>query len=77
MSIVNKCVDKLEPYVKGFLTSMMLEGGSLKNGLHCDCHEHICEIYWCVFGFSFLAIIPNLTQALSVIIPFVLWMSHV
>jgi sister-chromatid-cohesion protein PDS5 len=66
MSIVDKCVDKLEPYVNGFFTSMMLEGESLKNGLHCDCHELIYEIYWCVFGFSFLAIIP-----------FVLWMSHV
>ncbi len=48
VSIVDKCVDKLEPYVNGFTTSMMLEGGNLKNGLHCDCHELVYEIYWCV-----------------------------
>jgi hypothetical protein len=48
MSIVEKCVDKLEPYVKDFLTSMILERKSLKSGVYGDCHKLIYEIYWCV-----------------------------
>lgn len=74
VSVVEKCVDKLEPYVQRFLTSVMLEGKSLKSGLHCDCHEIIYEIYCCAPQ-MLLAVIPNLTQELLVITPFVLQMS--
>jgi sister-chromatid-cohesion protein PDS5 len=63
VSVVEKCVDKLEPYVQRFLTSVMLEGKSLKSGLHCDCHEIIYEIYCCAPQ-MLLAVIPNLTQEL-------------
>jgi hypothetical protein len=49
---------------------MMLEGKTPKSGLHCDGHEIIYEICCCA-PHMLLAIIPNMTQKLLVIIPIV------
>jgi len=69
----------MEPYVKGFLTLVTLEGKSFKNGLQVVVTMSLFmrSIGVCVCDLFFLAIIPNLTQALPIIIPFVLWMSQV
>ena len=45
--MVEKCADKLEPYVRSFLTSVMVEGKSLDSGLLKDHHEVIFELYSC------------------------------
>jgi hypothetical protein len=47
IAVVEKCADKLEPYVRSFLTSVMVEGKSLDSGLHKDHHEVIFELYCC------------------------------
>lgn len=47
IAVVEKCADKLEPYVRSFLTSVMVEGKSLDSGLHKDHHEIIYELYGC------------------------------
>lgn len=65
VAVVEKCADKLEPYVQRFLTSVMLEGKVLDSGLHEDYHEVIYEIYCCAPQ-MLLAVIPNLTQELVV-----------
>lgn len=47
IAVVEKCADKLEPYVRSFLASVMVEGKSLDSGLHKDHHEIIYELYGC------------------------------
>lgn len=59
IAVVGKCADKLEPYVRSFLTSVMVEGKSSDSGLHKDHHEIICELYGCA------------PQLLSGVIPYI------
>jgi len=59
IAVVEKCADKLEPYVRSFLTSVMVEGKSLDSGLHKDHHEIIYELYDCA------------PQLLSGVIPYI------
>ncbi|XP_024361717.1 sister chromatid cohesion protein PDS5 homolog A isoform X2 [Physcomitrium patens] len=47
IAVVERSADKLEPYVRSFLTSVMVEGKSFKSGLHKDHHQVISELYGC------------------------------
>ncbi|CAM6113881.1 unnamed protein product [Calypogeia fissa] len=63
VAVVERCSDKLEPYVQKFLTSVMLEGKRAESELEEDYHDIIYEIYCCAPQ-MLLAVIPNLTQEL-------------
>lgn len=65
VAVVDRCADKLEPYVQKFLTSVMLEGKRAESELQEDYHDIIYEIYCCAPQ-MLLAVIPNLTQELVV-----------
>ncbi|KAL2634564.1 hypothetical protein R1flu_006043 [Riccia fluitans] len=63
VAVVERCAEKLEPYVQKFLTSVMLEGKGLESELREDYHNIIYEIYRCAPQ-MLLAVIPNLTREL-------------
>eukprot|EP01018_Ginkgo_biloba_P018620 Gb_23673 [translate_table: standard] len=63
VSVVQRCAEKLEPFVQRFLTSVMLEGKAAGSDLQEDYHDIIFEIYQCAPQ-MLLAVIPNLTQEL-------------
>ncbi|KAL3693850.1 hypothetical protein R1sor_007501 [Riccia sorocarpa] len=63
IAVVERCAEKLEPYVQKFLTSVMLEGKGLESELRDDYHNIIYEIYRCAPQ-MLLAVIPNLTREL-------------
>jgi hypothetical protein len=65
VAVVERCADKLEPYVQKFLTSVMLENKRPESELQEDYHDIIYEIYRCAPQ-MLLAVIPNLTQELVV-----------
>ncbi|BBN05523.1 sister chromatid cohesion protein PDS5 [Marchantia polymorpha subsp. ruderalis] len=63
VAVVERCADKLEPYVQKFLTSVMLEGKGSESELQEDYHAIIYEIYRCARQ-MLIAVIPNLIREL-------------
>uniref|UniRef100_A0A1D1YLJ6 Sister chromatid cohesion protein PDS5 A n=1 Tax=Anthurium amnicola TaxID=1678845 RepID=A0A1D1YLJ6_9ARAE len=63
VSLVQNCAGRLEPHVRGFLTSSILERDTTRNELKGFYHEIIFEIFRCAPQ-MLIAVIPNLTQEL-------------
>lgn len=65
VSIIQHCAEKLEPFVRGFLTTCILDRDTVENELKELYHEIIFELFKCAPQ-MLLAVIPNLTQELLV-----------
>ncbi|XP_010242780.1 PREDICTED: sister chromatid cohesion protein PDS5 homolog A isoform X2 [Nelumbo nucifera] len=63
VSVIQQCTDKLEPFVRGFLTSCILDRDAVGSDLKDFYHEIIFEIFQCAPQ-MLLAVIPNLTHEL-------------
>ncbi|CAK9189716.1 unnamed protein product [Sphagnum troendelagicum] len=63
VAVVENSADNLEPYVRSFLTLVILEGRGLQTGLKKDYHEIIYEIYSCAPQ-MLLAVLPYLKEEL-------------
>jgi sister-chromatid-cohesion protein PDS5 len=63
VAVVENCADNLEPYVRSFLTLVILEGRGLQTGLKKDYHEIIYEIYSCAPQ-MLLHVLPYLKEEL-------------
>jgi sister-chromatid-cohesion protein PDS5 len=63
VAVVENSADNLEPYVRTFLTLVILEGRGLQTGLKKDYHEIIYEIYSCAPQ-MLLAVLPYLKEEL-------------
>lgn len=65
VSISQHCAEKLEPFVRGFLTTCILDRDAVENELKEFYHEIIFKLFQCAPQ-MLLAVIPNLTQELLV-----------
>ncbi|KAG7980769.1 hypothetical protein I3843_05G200200 [Carya illinoinensis] len=63
VSISQHCAEKLEPFVRGFLTTCILDRDAVENELKEFYHEIIFKLFQCAPQ-MLLAVIPNLTQEL-------------
>ncbi|XP_058091316.1 sister chromatid cohesion protein PDS5 homolog B [Magnolia sinica] len=63
VSVIQNCTEKIEPFVRVFLTSSILEKDAIGSELREYYHEIIFEIFQCAPQ-MLLAVIPNLTQEL-------------
>ncbi|XP_057974992.1 sister chromatid cohesion protein PDS5 homolog B isoform X2 [Malania oleifera] len=63
ISVIKNCTEELEPFVRGFLTSCILDKDAVGSELKDFYHEIIFEIFQCAPQ-MLLAVIPNLTQEL-------------
>ncbi|XP_031473421.1 sister chromatid cohesion protein PDS5 homolog B isoform X2 [Nymphaea colorata] len=65
VSVIQNCMEKLEPFVRRFLTSSIIDRGARGSELGEVYHEIIFEIFQCAPQ-MLLAVIPNLTQELLI-----------
>ncbi|CAN6439255.1 unnamed protein product [Victoria cruziana] len=65
VSVIQNCMEKLEPFVRRFLTSSIIDRGARGSELGEFYHEIIFEIFQCAPQ-MLLAVIPNLTQELLI-----------
>ncbi|XP_035540575.1 uncharacterized protein LOC108988322 isoform X3 [Juglans regia] len=63
VSISQHCAEKLEPFVRGFLTACILDRDAVENELKEFYHEIIFKLFQCAPQ-MLLAVIPNLTHEL-------------
>ncbi|CAA6667666.1 unnamed protein product [Spirodela intermedia] len=63
VSLVENCAERLEPHIRGFLTSCISERDATGNELKEFYHEIIFQIYQCAPQIL-IAVMPNLTQEL-------------
>lgn len=68
VSVFQNCSEELEPFVRGFLTSCIMDKNAVGSELREFYHEIIFEIFRCAPQ-MLLAVIPNLTQELLVHCP--------
>lgn len=65
VSLVENCAERLEPHIRGFLTSCISERDVAGNELKEFYHEIIFQLYQCAPQIL-IAVMPNLTQELLV-----------
>lgn len=69
VSVLQTCCQKLEPFVRGFLTSCIMDRDAEGSELRENYHKIIYKIFTCTPQMLF-DVIPNLTQELLVLASF-------